>query len=619
MVNGTELSPHPVCSRRESRPDSRRFSGIGIADLVCTVIFSALLVVSFTAATLAQKNVGYPIQPASATKPAPSPLVPADLNTSYISPEVLNTHVVFSRRCSKIVYSSNRNGDVRPIVVDLNDPIHPQTTTIKINEAGDFIAQSLASDCRMLAMVSDRNGNGSFEIYLYDLKRQTLKNITNGVDLDEGTPIFAPRAQMLAFLSGDDLCLYDYLKATRLKVAATPLTFKSLVWSENGDSLYLEDQTSNIWEYLLRPRLFRRIWSAPRLSYAPHAISQHDRHLLFASDHESDYSQIYQLDLDRGRLKRLYNSPYDQHSPFELDTGHYTFRTVMNASFIAAEVNEGKYRSLSPLLGVVYDLSLDFGVPLFLYSNDRLPTSLYWIRGDQLTPLIPTSYRSQQPNAVPVRNADGITNFLYVPSKEPKAWLIWLHGGPHEQVSPRFNLYFDFLARRNIAVYAINYPGSTGAGNSYALNGENVDEMLKVQLPAVERDLKQLRRLHPEASTFFLVGVSYGSILAHLLAAKHPEVTGLVDFSGVADSNRIGIDSSNRFYPPMFVLYGTNDFALKNPARTELISRYEAHAKVSRLILPNEGHFIENRGDIDEILRGLEAFLEPLCGPKRGS
>ena len=499
----------------------------------------------------------------------------------------------------------------------MTNPARPGVFALEINEDRDFIAQALAPDCRTLAMVSDHHGNASFEIYLYDLRLRTLQSITNGPGRDEGKPVFAPRDQILAYLSDNHLSLYDYGKSVHLEVASTSAGFQSVTWSERGASLYLEDEWTNIWRYDLQPRQFRKIWNASRMSYSPRAISERHKHLLFASDHESDYSQIYQLDLGSGSLRRLYNSANDQHSPFELNRGHYTFRTVVDGSFIAAELRNGKYRPLSPTVGVAYDFSLDFGAPLLLYSNDRLPISLYWFGEGELTPLLPMSYRSRQPDAIPVKNASGMTNFLYLPSKAPSAWLIWLHGGPAEQVSPRFNLYFDFLARKNIAVYAINYPGSTGMGNSYALSGKSEEESIGVQLPAIERDIEQLRRLHPEVGSFMLVGVSYGSILAHLVVAKHPEVTRFVDFSGIADSNRIsGVGSSNRFYAPMLVIYGENDFALRNPARSDLISRYEAHASVSRLVLPDEGHYIQHRGDIDQILRRLEGFLALPVAPK---
>jgi dipeptidyl aminopeptidase/acylaminoacyl peptidase len=539
-------------------------------------------------------------------------------SVSYLSPEVLSSHVIFSRACSRIIYSSNRDGLLRPFVIDMTNPEHPQVSAVRISEPRDFVAQSLAPDCRSLAMVSDRNGNGLFEIYLYDLKQSAVQRVSVRPELDEGKPVFAPRGRLLAYLSGGHLALYDYAKAVPLEVANLPERFTSVTWSENGARLYLEDGWSNIWEYDLQTSKFREIWNAPRLSYSPRAISQRGKHLLFASDHESDYNQIYQLDIGSGMLRRLYDSPHDQHSPVELDPDHYTFRTIVDASFIAAELRGGKCRALTPSTGVVYDYSLEFGKTLAMYSNDRLPASLYWVEGDKLTSLLPRGDNSRrQPDAIPIKNAGGMTNFLYLPSKAPSAWLIWLHGGPHEQVSPRYNLYFEFFTKRNIAVYAINYPGSTGIGTSYALGGKSEAESLGVQLPAVERDIAQLRQLHPEIKSYMVAGVSYGSILGHLLVAKHKEITHLVDFSGIADSTRVpSVGSNGRYYAPMLAIYGENDFAMRNPARNDLLSRYEKHSSVSRLILTDEGHFIQRRGDIDKILHRLDAFVAPSVVPK---
>jgi dipeptidyl aminopeptidase/acylaminoacyl peptidase len=542
---------------------------------------------------------------------------PSKKAAAFLSPEVFNSHVVFSPKCSKIIYSSNRDGFLRPFVVDMTKPAQPLVSEIEISEPRDFVAQSLAPDCRTLAMVSDRDGNGLFEIYLYDLRQRTLENITVRPELDEGKPVFSPIGRFLAYLSASHLSVYDYSKSAHVEVATTPERFKSVAWSESGAGVYLEDEGTNIWEYELEPARFNKIWNAPRMSYSPRAISQRNKHLLFVSDHESDQSQIYRLDLERASLERLHSSSNDQHSPVELSPKHYTFRNVVDASFIAAELRDGKYRALSPPVGVTYDFCNEFGAPLLLYSNDRLPTSLYWANDGKLTPLLLVSYRSRQPDAIPIKNASGMTNFLYLPSKAPRAWLIWLHGGPHEQVSPRFNLYFDFLARRNIAVYAINYPGSTGIGDSYALSGKSEQESIQAQLPAIERDIAQLRRLYPEITSYVLVGVSYGSILAHLLVAKHPEVDRFVDFSGIADTNRItSAGSTKRFYSPMLVIYGSNDFALRDPAREDLLSSYQSHASVSRLVLPNEGHFIQRRGNIDQILQRLDAFLPPSLAPK---
>jgi pimeloyl-ACP methyl ester carboxylesterase len=341
-------------------------------------------------------------------------------------------------------------------------------------------------------------------------------------------------------------------------------------------------------------------------------ISEHRGHLLFISDHESDFTQIYDLDLHDKSLKRLYPSSHDLYSPKAPGERRYTFRINIDGNFIAGELRDESYAAISPTTGVVYDFSLDFGTPVLLYSNDRIPTSLVRMMHGRPMPLLPSTFDVRQPTAIPIRNTDGMTNFLYLPSGSPKGWLIWLHGGPHEQVSPRFNLYFDFLVSKQIAVYAINYPGSTGIGNTYELRGVREAQSIAIQLRAIERDLGQLRQLHHEISSLMLVGVSYSTLLGHLLLAQHPEITRFVDFSGVASIDNVPApQAGTRTYPPMLFIYGQNDFALHQPGRLELISQYESRTSVRRLILNDEGHFIQRRGDIDSILRELDQFLAP--------
>ena len=263
---------------------------------------------------------------ATPVRGADIPVVPTAEASPFLSPEVINSHVIFSRRCASIIYSSNRTGLLRPFVIDMTNTAHPGVSLVRINDPLDFVAQSLAPDCRTLAMVSDLNGNGSFAVYLYDLRLGTLQRITRIPGLDEGKPVFAPIGRTLAYLSAGNLSLYDYGKLAHLDEPSRFKSFTSITWSDNGASLFLEDEATNIWQYDLRTRKFKEIWGAPRIEDSPRTISQRQSHLLFTSDHESEYSQIYQLDLERGLLKRLYSSANDQHSPLELSAGRYTFR-----------------------------------------------------------------------------------------------------------------------------------------------------------------------------------------------------------------------------------------------------------------------------------------------------
>jgi hypothetical protein len=57
--------------------------------------------------------------------------------------------------------------------------------------------------------------------------------------------------------------------------------------------------------------------------------------------------------------------------------------------------------------------------------------------------------------------------FFYFGPSKPKKIVAWLHGGPHENVSPRFSPYFSALNALGFGVLAVNYPGSTGHGAEY--------------------------------------------------------------------------------------------------------------------------------------------------------
>jgi len=531
--------------------------------------------------------------------------------SNHISPELVNTHVIFSRVCSKVVYSSNRDGLVRPFVVGMKNPAEPKVSEVEIGESRNFIAQALAPDCRTLAMVSDHGGDGLFEIFLYDLQRSSLRKVTDTPGRDEGKPLFAPRGQLLAYLADGRLSLYDYVQARQSPVPEVPQRFQTIIWSDDGASLFLEDERSDLWRYDVAGSRFYKLWTAPQPDLFVRTLSEHHNHLFFNSDHETDFRQIYDLDLHSDSLKRLYPTQHDEFSPEELNDGRYALRTNVDGSFIALELVNGKAQARSPTTGVVYDFSLAFGPPLLLYSNDHLPASLYWFEKGRLKPLVAIGPDTRQPDAILIRNSSGAANFLYLPSQSPRGLLIWLHGGPHEQVSPRFNLFFDFFARKNLAVYAINYPGSTGFGKDYAMYARSQEEVIPIQVQSIDRDISQLHRLRPTLRPLVLVGVSYGSVLAHLVAATHPEFSRLIDFSGVASQSTVPDPGARpQTYPSALFIYGADDAFSKTSDRTALLARYDSHAKVSRLVLPEEGHYIERRDSIDRILKSLDEFLE---------
>jgi dipeptidyl aminopeptidase/acylaminoacyl peptidase len=77
------------------------------------------------------------------------------------------------------------------------------------------------------------------------------------------------------------------------------------------------------------------------------------------------------------------------------------------------------------------------------------------------------------PDAVSFRSWDGETVYglLYLPSALPSRLsppiLLAVHGGPTGQIRPTYDAAFQYLLTRGIAVFDLNFRGSTGYGQRF--------------------------------------------------------------------------------------------------------------------------------------------------------
>lgn len=96
------------------------------------------------------------------------------------------------------------------------------------------------------------------------------------------------------------------------------------------------------------------------------------------------------------------------------------------------------------------------------------------------------------PLEVWLRSEDGrVHQAFYFGSPESRKVVLWWHGGPRENVSPRFNPYFHALAERGYGVLAVNYPGSTGRGREYEELIEGDGEAVRACVRAALRYLEE--------------------------------------------------------------------------------------------------------------------------------
>src|SRR5262249_28550026 len=104
---------------------------------------------------------------------------------------------------------------------------------------------------------------------------------------------------------------------------------------------------------------------------------------------------------------------------------------------------------------------------------DTARTLAAW-RGDRWTPIrhpraaVPAT--AHTPRELWLRGPSGaVHQAFYVGPPAPEKVVVWWHGGPRENVSPRFHPYFWKLQTLGFGVLAVNYPGSTGRGRAWEL------------------------------------------------------------------------------------------------------------------------------------------------------
>jgi predicted esterase len=523
---------------------------------------------------------------------------------------VVNSRVIFAPQCGRVFFSSNRDGTIGPFGIDVA-AARPTVSRIAVPRDRDLILRSVSRDCSRFALVGDHGGNGIFDVYLVDLGRRTFDALTHAHGENTGEPQFSPLRPVLAYLDAGRLKLYDCQGRQTMPSATSPVEFTSLEWSADGGSVFLEDRTTNLWQYQPGDRVFRKVWQAPQRAYSPRLGYSSGRSLYFLSDHEGGVSQIYRLNLESSHLQRVAPSSHDQYSPLERPDGLF-FRTSVDGNFMALRLRAGRVDTLSPRRGVVYDFSLDFPKPLFVYAGAQEITSIYAVEPDgSWTDLLSPHPAVVQPAAREFRTADGMVHFVFARDSQPQHWIVWLHGGPREQVSPRFNLYFDYLTRLGYGILALNYPGSTGIGNEYELAGVPDTVRVKRQLAGIDGELTQARELYPGLNQYVLVGVSYGSAIGFLHALRHPsQVTRFIDFSGVTTrSTQPNLSDTPRNLPPTLSIRGANDPHQKTPARRALINARRRLARTTEVVLNDEGHYIGRRQSIRIILGQMGQFL----------
>ncbi len=396
--------------------------------------------------------------------------------------------------------------------------------------------------------------------------------------------------------------------------------YESFTWVPDGSGFYLATNQDRDFIGLAHYEIASRrltFVETPEHDVLQAALSR-DGELLAWIVTDGAYSSLHACNLKTGHAM----------PPPELPQGIYSIRWAQDAPVAAITISGPQ------IPGDIWIWNARTG--------QRLRTTQSTAAGlDLSTMVIPAHY------SFPARDGVTIHGLLYMPRGVPPAAkppvVLSVHGGPTMQARPRFNPAHQYLLSRGIAVFDLNYRGSTGYGKRYArLNDRRLRANEINDLADAIDWLKQHGRV--DADRAAVMGSSYGGYLAMAAVTRIPEYfDGGVAFVGVSNwitalegakpslkaSDRLEYgdvsDPEDRAFfrrispithvadlkVPMMVIHGANDPRDPVTESDQFVRAIrEQGGQVEYLRFPDEGHGIRKLTNRITAYRRIAAFLE---------
>ncbi|MFO1431505.1 MAG: O-antigen ligase family protein [Candidatus Competibacteraceae bacterium] len=404
-----------------------------------------------------------------------------------------------------------------------------------------------------ILMVGHVEGRPAFDLYLLDVDRRHVTNLTNTPQIDEGDFCVAPtgerlsyredRTQRVAVRRGDAL---EPLPAT-----ATP-GFRRCLWLDETTLFGLLEEQGRYTLYLCRDgETGFQCAPTPVLADAERVgefwRAADGRVGIAARRRGADRYALYALTLTAGTPTRVALTPpvslQGDMLGFDGDVWRYGAQGRYGTSLDGGQsATVLRHRAIN---GTHFAIAADCAAPrsLAVFTAGRwelLPR----------TPWNPGGAPCPEPVSLPGRRHDRYPAVYFTVPDATRA-VVWLHGGPRENVSPRYSPYFDRLNRLGFAVLAVNYPGSTGFGADYEA---------QFQDPALLTD-------SVDAAVRYLAGHGIKRIVAWSVSTGasvlRTALAGGVRFSAVVD--QAGFDNTDLLNlthaagTPYFSIRGSND------------------------------------------------------------
>jgi dipeptidyl aminopeptidase/acylaminoacyl peptidase len=529
-----------------------------------------------------------------------------------------------------IVYGVDRNGNEREGFYLITPDGTRERELLAPSDAFRTFGEFTRDGRRIAYATTERNGI-DFDIHLLDVATGEDREVFRG---RMGLYVASWRpdggAVLLTEARGEDandVFLFD-LATSRLDTLFAPparASYGGFAWTPDGRGFYLatnQDGEHAVLAYHdVAARSLRTIES-PERDVESVALSADGRYLAWTTN-DGGYATLHVRDLSAQRdvaapapPRGIYGIDWAAHAP------------VLSISVVSPQIP-----------GDIWTWNATTGVLRRATRSDAAGLDLERM-------VLPEHF------SFPARDGVVIHGLLYMPAggtpgNRPPV-LLSVHGGPTAQARPTFEATRQYLLTRGIAVFDLNYRGSTGYGKTFArLNDGRLRVNELYDLEDAVRWLQSKGRV--DASRVAIMGGSYGGYLTMAGMARLPALfragvasVGVSDWVTALEGASPSLKASDRieygdigdaedraFFrsispiehiagvrAPVMVLHGAND--PRDPVTES--DRYvrgirEPGGTVEYLRFPDEGHGIRRLSNRIIAGRRIAAFLERLLTP----
>ncbi|MCB0332743.1 MAG: hypothetical protein KDD55_04540, partial [Bdellovibrionales bacterium] len=520
------------------------------------------------------------------------------------SKETLSSSVIFPQTQSAFeIYQgaplviSNSSGQMRPYLLRDGDwtPLFPSAIEKSIYDS-DFYKPLVVENRNILFSVQ-HEGRPPFDIYLFDTNKKTLENLTRTPQKDEGGLCVSPSGKFVSYRSDHGQEVKKMHEWKSLRTEGPIPKFLRCQWI--SDSQFLGVQIIGNQDRLTQYQLHVCTKKQDLLQCQTRSALNDINHFLGFSFLENSYGFIGNR---RGHPFRRRFAFTDSFSSLTLDQT----RPAIEGDILEQTTGGFRLGLKSRYTYVTPHDSIHFG-PVTVFSLKPVGKAVFGVVASKNTPKVIAQYENgdwsplfskntslpQNPPQIQELwlkgNHDEYQAFLFSQKKTPNL-IVWLHGGPRENVSPRYNPYFHMLNEFGFSVLALNYPGSTGRGWEY--EARYTKKYILDALTAVSE--------YSHSQNYAITipwSISAGYSVLKLWAASQIPLSAAIEQAGAASarSRKELRDLLNTRNIPLFSIRGKHDRAAGG--ETEF--------------LYNGGHDITNPAHFIEMMKEIERFLTP--------